>query len=643
VAALLPLAFGLLLAARLGSRVEPREPGAARGVLLRSAVGTGVVTLLLTESLSLAGAFAREPLVLGWSVAVAFAALAAVRSGTTGARALARAAAPGAAGWTLAVLAGATGVVALAAPPNTWDALTYHLARVAHWIQNRHVGVYPTASSRQVEMSPFAEFAIAHLVLLWGSDRLANLVQWSAMIGTWLAVSRIAAQLGAGPRGQRLAALFAATSPMGILQGSSAQNDWVAGFWLAAFTSLCLDLARDGFSRPSLLAASGALGLGILTKGTVAVFAPAPLLALALARRRDGLRALAGPALAGLAVVLALQAGHALRSLSLGGSPLGPDARYRSADLGPRLLASSVVRNLSLHAAAPWPAWNRALERSVRGFHHALGVDVDHPDTTYRATRFAVPAIGAGETARWTRDPGAVLRHEDHAGSPLHVLAIVAAGALALGRPPLRRERALQAQLWTCAVAFLLFCALLRWQPWHARLHLPLLALCGAWVGRVAERTASPRVASGLAAAFACASLPWLLAGLPRPLVGPGSVLRVPRSEQYLASRPHLAPAYLAAARYLRATGCRSLGLALAGDSGEYPLWVLLRDASAPPRIEHLTTERGSLGALETEFRPCAIVSMDPPREELRFGSNRYTATWRSDELIVLEPGESRP
>jgi hypothetical protein len=36
------------------------------------------------------------------------------------------------------------GLIAIVAPPNTWDSMTYHMSRVAHWEQNHNVAHYPT-------------------------------------------------------------------------------------------------------------------------------------------------------------------------------------------------------------------------------------------------------------------------------------------------------------------------------------------------------------------------------------------------------------------------------------------------------------------------------------------------------------------
>ncbi len=76
--------------------------------------------------------------------------------------------------------------------------MSYHLARVAHWGQNHTVAFYPTHIVRQLYQPPWAEYAMLHLYILAGGDRLANLVQWVAMAVSLVGVSVIARQLGAG-------------------------------------------------------------------------------------------------------------------------------------------------------------------------------------------------------------------------------------------------------------------------------------------------------------------------------------------------------------------------------------------------------------------------------------------------------------
>lgn len=44
----------------------------------------------------------------------------------------------------IAVLVALAGMLALFAVPTTGDSMTYHLARVAHWVQDHTVAFYPT-------------------------------------------------------------------------------------------------------------------------------------------------------------------------------------------------------------------------------------------------------------------------------------------------------------------------------------------------------------------------------------------------------------------------------------------------------------------------------------------------------------------
>ena len=124
------------------------------------------------------------------------------------------------------------GVVAWVTPPQTWDSLTYHLSRVAHWAQDRSIWHYATGIDRQTSMPPGAEELILNSYVLTQSDRLAAFPEWFAMLGSLIGVSLIAYYLGAKSTGQWLAAGFAATIPMGIVEASSTINDYVATFWV---------------------------------------------------------------------------------------------------------------------------------------------------------------------------------------------------------------------------------------------------------------------------------------------------------------------------------------------------------------------------------------------------------------------------
>lgn len=100
-------------------------------------------------------------------------------------------------------------------------------------------------------MPPWAEFAIIHFYVLSGGDRLSNGVQWISMLGNLTGVSLIAKQLGGTKESQLLAALIAASLPMGILQASSTQTDYVVTLWLVSFLISCFGscMYRSGNRR----------------------------------------------------------------------------------------------------------------------------------------------------------------------------------------------------------------------------------------------------------------------------------------------------------------------------------------------------------------------------------------------------------
>jgi hypothetical protein len=245
------------------------------------------------------------------------------------------------------------GLTALIAPPNTWDSMTYHMSRVVHWIQNQSVAHYPTSITRQLYLPPWAEYAIAHLQILSNSDRFANLVQWFSLVGSIIGVSLIAKQLYGNLRSQIVSAVVCVTIPIGILQGSSTQNDYVVAFWLVCFVyfSLLAIQSRINFSHSVLVGIS--LGLAILTKPTAYIYAfPFFCWLMLSGKKRLGWK-LWKPFITIIAIVILINIGHYLRNLELYGSFLGESGGYTNQIFGIRVLISNIIRNLALHISTP--------------------------------------------------------------------------------------------------------------------------------------------------------------------------------------------------------------------------------------------------------------------------------------------------
>jgi hypothetical protein len=140
--------------------------------------------------------------------------------------------------------------------------MIYHMARVANWVDHRSIRCYPTHILRQLFFGPWAEFAITNLQILAGSDRLANMVQYASMLGSAVGVSLISKKMHADAQGQLLAAVFCATIPIGILEASGTQNDYVTAFWFLCFLNYIFDFVSDASPKLSRNAVMGGASLG---------------------------------------------------------------------------------------------------------------------------------------------------------------------------------------------------------------------------------------------------------------------------------------------------------------------------------------------------------------------------------------------
>ncbi len=247
--ALLPILalISLFVSLRLG---WPSADG--RRDLLRAALLWGAIALWLTQFLSWFSLVNAWGLGLGWSfvgLAPLVASRAWRRSRWTG-LGLHLPSDWGGFDWaasaSIAIIMLGTAIVARWAPPQTWDTLNYHMARVAHWAQMASVRPYATGIEIQNSMPPGAEMLFLQPYVLASGDTWVNFVDWTAAWIAVLGVSLLAKQLGAGRRGQLLAAVFMAATPMTIVQASSTMTDIVLAVWLLGVTAELLAVGRRG-------------------------------------------------------------------------------------------------------------------------------------------------------------------------------------------------------------------------------------------------------------------------------------------------------------------------------------------------------------------------------------------------------------
>ncbi len=641
---LLPLAAAVLLAAALRRREAAREGGLdGRESVLAAATLLGLAGVAGAEILGLLYALTPAAAAGFWAVLAAAAGALALRRAPANPRRAPETPArdPGdRALWIgLAALAAAVGIVAVAAAPNNWDSLTYHLPRVMHWIQDRGLEPYPTPVLRQLTLPPGAELLLTHLRLLAGSDRPLALLQFAAWLGCFVAASAVAGRLGAGRVGRLAAAIFAATLPMAILQGSSTQNDLVVSFWSLTFVAFALRLRAAPIRALDVFLTGASLGLALLTKATASLFCFPFAVWLAVSLFRRSRARAAAPLLAIAAVVLAVNVGYFSRNVSLFGSPFGEGYGAVSETRSPGAIASGVLRNAALHFAAPSSGWNRAVERAVGGLLSALGIDPNDPRTTWKGAEFHVPPALRGSERPDEEETVYLMLHEDHAGNPLHFLILAAAlVAAAAGR---RRHPDAARYLAAVAAGGFLFCAVLKWQPWNARLQLPLFLLAAPAAAAALAADESPAWTRRVAALLLLLSPPWALLNATRPLVGPESVLRVPRLDQYFVSRPGLERPLLSAAGRAMEPRCAAVGLEIGPDDPEYLVWVAFAQTGPLPRLEHLAVGNRS-GALAgrapfSTFRPCAAIALVPREAPASVGAV-FAEDWAGGRVDVRRP-----
>lgn len=519
-------------------------------------------------------------------------------------------------------------VLAWISPPNNVDSLLYHMTRVVHWAQSGSLGHYATAYSHQNFMPLWAETAILQLRVLWGSDRPANLVQWSSLVGSVLGIIAIANMLGAGRKGQLLSAAFALSVPMGILQTTSTQNDLVTTFWLVCLSFLVILGKRRALENFELVLIGLVLGLGMLTKVTFYIYAAPFMLWFFLYRlKRVKLSRWALQVAGVLLIAGLLNAGYWARNLQTYGNMFG-SLVYVQRGLSFDFLGGTDIPGGEVDQDAdPMNQVEQDRLRTFSAFLETSGMRISAMVTKNAVT----PSSGLNAIILHVAEAAPSLfgedfervqslqawNHEDTAGNPLHLLTVVFTFVLLLIFSTRGAQRGTLAFALACLVGYLLIAVVISNGPSldGIRFQLPFFILWAPVVGTVFTALGLRYLTNAVSMLFLLFALPWVFLNNTRPIIGlppwptrTASVFQVDEGILLYNTVPAYRQPYGELSAKLRGSECRRIGLRLDSHDLEYLIWWEMEAPQSGFQLQAVDTVDSLRRYLDPEFKPCAIL-----------------------------------
>lgn len=528
----------------------------------------------------------------------------------------------------------------LAVVPYNWDSMTYHVSRIAHWAQNRSAAHYATNIIRQITSPVLAEFVNAHVYIMTGQrDILLNLLQAGSYLACAWAVWQIARKLGCRPGLCCGAVILYMTMPTAFAEAMTTQVDNFATVWLLYFVYILLDFARPeekiGFSGAHVgrVCTLGVLvALGYLTKPSVCI-AMAVLLVWLLVMclcRKDNAGCLCRLALcAAPAVALPIlpELARNFVTFSAFSAPIaGP--RQLVGTLRPLYLLINMIKNATYNLPSRYfPQLSQFLLRAVRKGALVLGVDLNQETISENGQEFFYQAAS---------DYG-----QDTANNPIILYFMMAAAVMALLFWIKRKGKGILFDYFPAALAcFLVFCTVLRWEPYVSRYMVSYLALLCPAIACQLQRISRDQVRWAWLGILFFVSFVEFLGMIHYHRTMCVKFQANLRPQGYYAMRTTEYAPYSRICLDAAEKGYERIGLLLTENDYEYPLWCGLKGTAV--RIEHVCVENESRVYADETFVPdCVIGSGGAPGEAVVIGGQSFAVSQEYEGGYYLLERES--
>jgi len=498
-----------------------------------------------------------------------------------------------------------TGLTALVSMPNNSDSMTYHLARVEHWIQDQSISYYPTHILHQLYFCPWAEFTLAHLKILSAYEPIVNFLQWLAMAGSLIVLSLIVKQFGGSYRAQIITCLMAACLPMGILQSVTTQNDYIEAFWFLSFLFFLRELITNE-KNIYLVTAGLCLGLALLTKAySYFLIVPFILWYSIITIQSGQIKKFIKSFLVIAVMALILNAAYYERNMSAFGTLLTGKEKLTNSDINGKIVIGNILRNIASEIDTPIYQLNYDATKAIGRGAKLVGIDFNNTTAQYNNNSFYVPDF---------------LRKEDSTGDFLHLIVfIIIAFLCCFLRIP---ARGLRVYMLLIFCSGLLFCSVLRYQPWITRFHILFFLLFCPIAGIFLDRTCHQRALNIIGFMFFLGATPFLFLQNHHPWFGKSTIWNSSLKDQLFINRKYKEN-FTGMAHQIEGLNCHDIGIITSHETWEYPLWYLLKkDQPAMPwRFEHVYVDNISSGFSYPlgDFNPCALARIEEKTQPINY------------------------
>lgn len=540
--------------------------------------------------------------------------------------------------WSHRILA-AIGVVSIvlatATVPYNWDSMTYRLPRIAYWAQNGSIEHYATSSMRMIANPPLGEFIQLHVYLMHGEgDLFLTWIQCAAYLTCAGVVYGIAKKIDCDRLFSFLATLLFMSMPIAFGEALNTQVDLLATLWLLVFTYFLLDFIYEkktiiwsGDNRFKVFIMGLCVTWGYLTKPSVCVAMVVLCLWLLIncIIRKDNISVLlklAGTAFAGMAATIVWELTRNIKTFHAFSSPLA-GARQLIGTLHPGYVFVNALKNLIHNLPSAYLSEiNTMFESLMRIISNLLHVDLN-----------AECISEGGGAFRLNLE---LAYGHDTALNPIIVwlmLICILWGTVNLIRHRKAAGKWYQNYMIAVTTAFLVFCCVLRWEPYVTRYMLSFLALlCPGIAVCLQQFTVDKKQLQkgiiGLVIGL-CLLDTMNMAVYHRNLCVRLDAGKKP--EGYFAIRPQEYQPCMEICQYILDNGYSDLGIFQSGDDYEYPYWSMLH--SRIKRIEHVNMYDESAVYSDKSYQPECIIWLGAlPGEVFEWNGQSYRVGFQAKD-----------